>query len=165
MSMKTLHDLMIEDLKDIYHAEKQILKAMPKMIKSVSSDNVRQAFEEHFRQTEKQVTRVEKIFKELNMTPKGKKCLAMEGLIEEGKEIMQEDAEPVVMDAALIAAAQKIEHYEIAAYGTLKTYANQLGLKKVAQIAEEILNEEKMTDEKLTRIAEAEVNVEAAEVH
>lgn len=161
--MKSLHDLLVDEIKDIYNAEKQITKAMPKMIKNVVSENVKRAFEEHMKQTEKQISRLEKIFGELGMAPKGKKCLAMEGLINEGKEMMQEDAEPMIMDAAIIAAAQKIEHYEISAYGTIRTFANQLGYKKVASLAEETLNEEKMTDENLTRIAETEINLQAAE--
>lgn len=163
MAMKKLNDLFIEELKDVYNAEKQITKAMPKMIKKASSDQLRRAFESHLKQTEKQIVRLEKVFKELGMAPKGKKCIGMEGIIAEGKEIMMENAEPSVVDAGLIAAAQKVEHYEICSYGTLRTFANQLGYNKIAGWLQETLNEEDQTDKLLTQLAENNVNVEAAQ--
>lgn len=163
MAMKSMHDLLVEEIKDIYYAEKQVVKAMPKMIKKTTSNSLKKAFETHLKETEKQITKLERVFKELNMAPKGKKCYSIDGIIQEGKEIMQEDADPMVMDAAIIAAAQKIEHYEITSYGSARTFANHLGLNKVASILQDILNEESRTDEKLTQLAESEINIEALE--
>jgi len=130
MKMKNLHDLFVAELRDLYSAEKQLLKALPKMAKAATSDELREGFEQHLEQTEVQAQRLEQIFEELGVSPRGKKCVAMEGLIEEGKEQMQEDMEESVLDAALIAAAQKVEHYEIAGYGTACTFARTLGLEK-----------------------------------
>jgi ferritin-like metal-binding protein YciE len=159
--MQTLEDLYMDHLKDLYSAEKQLVKALPKMAKNASSSDLQKAFQEHLRQTEKQVERIERIFSELNGSPRGKKCVGMEGLIEEGNEIMKEDAEPDVLDAGLIAAAQKVEHYEIASYGTVRAWAERLGYTRAAQLLQETLDEESMANEKLTQIAESHVNMEA----
>jgi len=161
MKLKTLHDLFVDELKDLYNAENQILKALPKMAKAASSEELRQGFEEHLEQTHGHVERLEQIFEQLGARAKGKKCVAMEGLIDEGKELMSEDAEPSVMDAALIAAAQKVEHYEMAGYGTVRAWAEQLGLHEAANLLQQTLDEEKETDEKLTQLAESMVNQEA----
>jgi ferritin-like metal-binding protein YciE len=160
MKMGSLKDLLVEELKDLYSAENQMIKALPKMAKAATSPELRAAFEAHLEETKGQVVRLEKVFKELDESPKGKKCKAMEGLLEEGKELMEEEAEPAVMDAALIAAAQKVEHYEIAAYGTVRTYARLLGMEDAADLLQETLEEEGATDEKLTGLAE-DINVEA----
>lgn len=160
--MQTLDDMYMDLLKDLYSAEKQITKALPKMAKNAQASDLQNAFQEHLRQTEEQIERLERIFSEMEGSPRGKKCVGMEGLLEEGSEIMKEDAEPEVRDAGLIAAAQKVEHYEIAAYGTAAAHARQLGFNSVAQLLDKTLEEEKMTDEKLTKIAENQVNVQAA---
>src|SRR4051794_8556907 len=154
MKLTTLHDLLVDHLKDLYSAENQIIKALPKMAKNASSEELSAGFEEHLEQTRGQVERLERICELLEVSPKGKKCAGMEGLIDEGKEIMEEDAEESVLDAGLIAAAQKVEHYEIASYGTARTWAEQLGLTEVAELLQQTLDEEKETDEKLTRLAE-----------
>ena len=160
MKMEDLKDLFIDELKDLYSAENQITKALPKMAKTASTPGLKQGFELHLEQTKEQIARVEQIFKELGESPTGKKCHGMEGLLEEGKELMAEDAEPEVMDAGLISAAQRVEHYEIAAYGTVKTYAELLGMSKAAKLLDATLNEEKETDKKLTGLA-GEINVQA----
>lgn len=162
MKLETLHDLLVSELRDLYSAENQIIKALPKMAKAASSEELQGAFEEHLEQTREQVTRLEKIAKQMDITLRGKKCKAMEGLIEEGKEQMSEDAEPDVMDAALIAAAQKVEHYEMAAYGCARTWARLLGEDEVADLLQTTLDEEGQTDKKLTELAESAVNAEAA---
>jgi ferritin-like metal-binding protein YciE len=162
MSIENLQDLFLHELKDIYDGEKRILKALPKMAKAASSDELRAGFEEHRNQTEQQVERLEKVFELLEKPARGKKCMGLEGLLEEGAEFMEEDAEPAVMDAGLIAAAQKVEHYEIATYGTLATYAKMLGLDEAVELLEETLAEEKETDEKLTELA-SQINFEAQE--
>ncbi|HEX6034696.1 MAG TPA: ferritin-like domain-containing protein [Anaerolineales bacterium] len=159
--MATLEDLYTDLLKDLYSAEKQLVKALPKMAKNAQSPDLQKAFQEHLRQTEAQVERIERIFTELGGSPRGKKCVGMEGLIEEGNELMQEDAEPDVLDAGLIAAAQKVEHYEIASYGTARAWAQRLGYDKAARLLQETLEEESMANEKLTKIAESHVNMEA----
>lgn len=159
--MDNLRDLLIHELQDVYHAEKQILKALPKMAKSASSPELKEAFATHLSETEEQVRRVEQVFKHLGQTPKAKKCEGMEGLISEGKEIMEEDAEGSVLDAALIAAAQKVEHYEIATYGCLCAWAKLLEEKEALQLLKQNLNEEEATDKKLTEIAESAINIEA----
>src|SRR5476651_2615663 len=133
MKLSNLQDLFVDELKDLYSAENQILKALPKMIKAASATVLQDVFQEHLEVTKGQVNRLEKIFKMLDVSPKGKKCKAMEGLLEEGKELMSEDANPSVMDAGLIAAAQRVEHYEMAGYGTTRTFAELLGHKKAAQ--------------------------------
>ena len=160
MKMEDLKDLFVDELKDLYSAENQITKALPKMAKAASSAQLKKGFELHLEQTKGQIARLEQIFEELGESPKGKKCHGMEGLLEEGKELMGEDAEAEVMDAGLISAAQRVEHYEIAAYGTVKTYAELLGMSKAAKLLDETLNEEKDTDKKLTGLA-VQINVEA----
>ncbi len=162
MKIKTLEDLLADELKDLYSAENQITKALPKMAKTSKSNELRTAFETHLKQTENQVKRLEQACSELGINPKGQKCAGMEGLLEEGKEIMMNGSDPETMEAGMIGAAQKVEHYEIAAYGTAIAHARQLGFNKVAQILDQTLNEEKMTDEKLTKIAENKINVQAA---
>ena len=159
--MATLEDLYTDLLKDLYSAEKQLVKALPKMAKNAQSPDLQRAFQEHLRQTERQVERIERIFSELDGSPRGKKCVGMEGLIEEGNELLQEDVEPDVLDAGLIAAAQKVEHYEIAGYGTARAWAERLGYDSAARLLQETLDEESMANEKLTKIAESHVNMEA----
>jgi len=161
MELNSLQDLFIEDLKDLYNAENQLVKALPKMAKAATDPDLKQAFQTHLAETENQIKRLEQIFDQLDESPKGKKCKAMEGLIEEGKELMQEDAEPEVLDAGLIGAAQKVEHYEIAGYGTVRTYAQMLGNDQAARLLQQTLDEEGMTDKKLTRLAMQCINVEA----
>ena len=162
MEINSLRELYVEQLRDLYDAENQLIKALPKMAKSSSSDELRQSIEEHLEQTRGQAERLEQIFEQLGEKPKGKKCKAMQGLIDEGKETLEEDMEEDTKDAAIIAAAQRVEHYEISGYGTARTYANLLGESEAAELLEETLNEEKETDQKLTQLAE-EINVEAAE--
>ena len=161
MALNSLADLFLHELKDIHNAEKQLLKALPKMAKAATSENLRQAFEEHRDQTEVHVERLDQIFQGLEKSPRGPKCEAMEGLIEEGKKLMEEDSEPAVCDAALICAAQKVEHYEIATYGTLKTFADLLGYEDASELLQMTLDEEKATDERLTELAVSEINIEA----
>jgi ferritin-like metal-binding protein YciE len=160
MAIHNLQDALIEELRDVLSAEKQITRALKQMAKKSTNEQLKAAFESHLEETEGQIERLQDVFGELDKAPRSKHCAAMEGLIEEGKEIMEEDAEPEVLDAMLIAAAQKVEHYEIATYGTLRTWAEQLGMTKVAQLLEETLEEEKATDEKLSQLA-AEINQEA----
>lgn len=160
MKMESLHDLLTDELKDLYNAEVQLTKALPKMAKAAASDELRTAIENHLQETEGQIERLEKIFKELDANPKGKRCKAMAGLIEEGKEIMQMDGDEAVLDAAMIGAAQKVEHYEIAGYGTARTHAQLLGLDEIANLLQETLDEEAAADEKLTEIAQ-NINAEA----
>jgi ferritin-like metal-binding protein YciE len=155
-----LKELYIDELKDLYNAENQLIRALPKMAKAASSDKLRQRFEEHLEDTKGQVQRLEKIFQALGESPKGKKCKGMEGLIEEGSEAMEEDYEGSVMDAALIGAAQRVEHYEIAGYGTVRRMAGTLGESDHVSLLEKTLEEEKETDKKLTELAE-EINTQA----
>jgi len=157
----TPKDLLVEELKDLYSAENQLLKALPRMAKAAESEELKEAFTNHLAQTEEHVARLEKVMKQLGESPKGKTCKAMKGLIEEGKETMEEDAEPVLMDMALIVAAQKVEHYEIAGYGSARTLAELVGEDDVAEILQETLDEEGETDKLLTQIAEG-LNMEAA---
>jgi ferritin-like metal-binding protein YciE len=159
--MSTLEDLYTDLLKDLYSAEKQIVKALPKLAKNAQSPDLQKAFQEHLKQTEGHVERIERIFSDLDGSPRGKKCVGMEGLIEEGNELLQEDVEPDVLDAGLIAAAQKVEHYEIASYGTARAWAERLGYDQAARLLQQTLEEESMANEKLTRIAESHVNMEA----
>jgi ferritin-like metal-binding protein YciE len=161
--LTSLDDLLVHELQDIYHAEGQIIKALPKMIKAASHPELQAAFEEHLEQTEGQVERLDQAFKLLGVPAKGQKCEGMAGLIEEGKKMMEEDAEPSVMDAALIAAAQKIEHYEIASYGCVCTYAEMLGYEQVHDLLGQNMEEEELTDEKLTALAETVINIDAEE--
>lgn len=161
MEMDSLRDLYVDELKDVLNAEKQLLKALPKMAKAATHAELRAAFEDHLAVTEEQVRRLETIFDDLGKPARGKKCVGMEGLIAEGQEMMEEDMEPEVLDAALISAAQRVEHYEIAAYGTLRTYARQLGLDNHAELLQRTLDEEGETDKLLTQIAESTVNIDA----
>jgi ferritin-like metal-binding protein YciE len=157
----TLDDLYVDLLKDLYSAEKQLVKALPKMAKNAQSPDLQKAFQEHLKQTEGQVERIERIFADMDGSPRGKKCVGMEGLIEEGNELLQEDVEPDVLDAGLIAAAQKVEHYEISGYGTARAWAQRLGYDKAARLLQQTLDEESMANEKLNKIAETHVNMEA----
>jgi ferritin-like metal-binding protein YciE len=158
-----MEDLFLDTLRDLYDAEKQITKALPKMSKAATSEDLKAAFEEHLQVTRKQVERLERIFSELEEKPSGKKCAAMEGLIEEGEELVEEGEPSAVLDAGLIGAAQKVEHYEMAGYGTARTFANILGHDEAAQLLQQTLDEEKETDLKLTELAESVVNEEAVE--
>jgi ferritin-like metal-binding protein YciE len=162
MPNEGLREVYLESLKDLYSAESQLVKALPKMAKAASSDELRQGFEEHLEQTKGHVQRLEQVFEALGESPKGKKCVGMEGLVKEGSEIMGEDFEGPMMDAALIGAAQKVEHYEIAAYGTVSEFARTLGESEHASLLDQTLQEEKETDEKLTEIAKT-INSEATE--
>lgn len=162
MHMDNLQDLMKEDLKDVLNAENQIVKALPKMIKKASNPELQQAFQRHLDETRQQIERVEQVMEMLGMPARGKTCKAMQGLLEEGKEVMSEDADDDVLDAAMIGAAQKVEHYEIATYGTLCTYADLLGLRDAKKLLGQNLEEEKRTDQKLTALAESVINLQAA---
>jgi len=162
MAEKDLNELFLDTLKDIYYAEKQILRALPKMAKAASSDKLRAAFEKHFNETEGQVERLEEVFELIEKPARGKTCDAIQGILDEGKEIMDEYKGCEALDAGMIAAAQAVEHYEISRYGTLKQWAQQLGLKDAVRLLDQTLQEEKKTDENLTSLAEAAVNVAAA---
>jgi ferritin-like metal-binding protein YciE len=163
MSMDSLKDLYIDELKDLYNAENQLLKALPKMAKKASAPELKKAFQDHLAQTEGHVTRLEKIFKKLGEKPTGKTCKAMKGLVEEGKEVIEEDGDGSVLDAALIGAAQRVEHYEMAGYGVVRTFASLLGEDEAQDLLQRTLNEEGETDKKLTALAETVINVEASE--
>lgn len=158
---KTLDDLFHDTLKDIYYAEKKILSALPKMAKAAQSAELRQAFTKHERETQGQVDRLEQVFAMIEQPAKGKKCEAIDGLIDEGKEIMKEFKGTPALDAGLLAGAQAVEHYEISRYGTLKTWAQALGMGEAAELLDETLTEEKDTDAALTELAEAAVNAQA----
>jgi ferritin-like metal-binding protein YciE len=160
MPDKTLQELYVDELKDIYNAENQLVKALPKLAKAAASDELRDGFEEHLEQTKEHVARLEQIFEMLDESPKGKKCAGMEGLVEEGSEVLKEDLEGAVLDAALIGAAQRVEHYEIAAYGTVIAFAETLGENDHVSLLVATLSEEKETDEKLTELAK-QINQEA----
>jgi ferritin-like metal-binding protein YciE len=160
MEIDSLRKLYVDELKDLYSAEKQILQALPKMAKKATNPQLRQGFEKHLEQTRMQVERLDRIFELLGKSPRGKKCKGMEGLLEEGKEMMQEDMDDDVMDAALISAAQRVEHYEIAGYGTVRTYAELMGEKEHAKLLQQTLDEEGQTDKELSRLAQS-INVEA----
>ncbi|HEX3130270.1 MAG TPA: ferritin-like domain-containing protein [Thermoanaerobaculia bacterium] len=160
MEIDSLRKLYIEELKDLYSAEKQILQALPRMAKKASNPQLKAGFEEHVRQTEVHVQRLEQIFEGLGKSPRGKKCKGMEGLLEEGKEVLQEDMDDETRDAALISAAQRVEHYEMAGYGTVRTYAQLMGERDAAKLLQTTLDEEGLTDKKLTQLAES-INVEA----
>ena len=161
-SEKTLNDLFLHTLKDIFYAEKQILKALPKMAKNAESEELQQAFETHLEETRGQIERLEKVFEMLGKPARGVQCEAINGLIEEGKEVMEDFAESEALDAGILAAAQAVEHYEITRYGSLRTWAEQLGLRDAATLIEQNLEEEKKTDLLLTKLAEARVNTKAA---
>jgi len=165
MKITTLEDLLADELKDLYSAENQLVKALPKMAKAVDSQDLRSAFESHLKQTQKHVERLERICEKLDINPKGKKCMGMEGLIEEGSEILKGQGEPEALEAGIIGAAQRVEHYEIAAYGTARAHARQLGYVEAVNLLGKTLDEEKQADEKLTRIAENEINVQAAMIN
>jgi ferritin-like metal-binding protein YciE len=161
--LTTLQDLLVMELKDLYSAENQIIKALPKMIKAATSEKLRTALEEHLEETKEQAARLEKVCEEIGASPSGHKCAAMEGLIEEGKEILEQKgkAADAVLDAAIITAAQRVEHYEMAGYGCAATFAKLLGFDKAAKMLGETLEEEKNADSKLTEIAESEINADA----
>jgi ferritin-like metal-binding protein YciE len=161
--LSSLDDLLVHELQDIYHAEGQILKALPKLAKAATNPDLKTAFDEHRVQTEGHVRRLEEVFKLLGLPAKGKKCDGMAGLIEEGKKVMEQDAEPAVRDAALIASAQKVEHYEIASYGCVCTYAEMLGHDQAHELLGQNLDEEETTDQRLTALAESVINLEAEE--
>jgi ferritin-like metal-binding protein YciE len=161
VKIENLDKLLEDQLKDLYSAENQLIKALPKMAKAASAPKLAKAFTDHLEETKGQIERLETIFKALDASPKGKKCKAMEGLIEEGAELMEEDAEPAVMDAGLIAAAQRVEHYEMAGYGCVRTFARLLGEEEAAGLLQETLDEEGAADKKLTTLAQTVINVEA----
>ena len=161
MKLNTLQKLYTDELRDLYNAENQLLKALPKMAKAASSEELKEAFEKHLEQTKGHVERLEQVFEELGEKPKGKTCRAMKGLIEEGSEILEEDGEESVLDAGIIVAAQKVEHYEIAGYGSVRTLAHLLGKDKSAELLQTTLDEESETNEILNKLAESVVNPEA----
>jgi ferritin-like metal-binding protein YciE len=158
MAGNTLRDSLVDEVKDMYNAEKQLTKALPKLAKAANSDELRTALENHLEETQNQVTKLERVFELLDETIRGKHCAGMAGIIEEGADVLEEDFEDAVMDAAIIAAAQKTEHYEIGSYGTMIAWAEALELTEVAGILKEILDEEKAADEKLSAIAESGIN-------
>jgi len=161
MKINNLEELFLLELQDTYDAEKQLVKALPKMAKAASSDQLRQAFENHLQETERQVERLESVFDEMGQKAKSKTCEAMEGLVTEGKEMIDAKGDDATRDAGLIAAAQKVEHYEIASYGCLVTWAQQLGKANVAEMLRQTLNEEKEADRKLNELAESRLNQQA----
>jgi ferritin-like metal-binding protein YciE len=161
MEMESLHELYVDELKDLYSAEKQIVKALPKMVKNATNPELKEAFSNHLDETEGHVQRLEKIFQMLGEKAGGKKCKGMEGLIEEAKELLEEDAAEEVLDAGLISKAQHVEHYEMAGYGTVRTYAEQLGFSDQAKLLQQTLDEEGKANELLTQIAESSVNLDA----
>lgn len=163
MEMDSLKELYVDELKDLWSAETQITKALPKMMKAATNPKLKKAFNTHLKQTERQIKRLERIFKELDESPRGKKCVGMEGLIKEGQELIKEKPEAEVLDAGLIAAAQHVEHYEMAGYGCVRTWARQLGEDRQAELLQETLDEEEQTDRLLTDLAESEINIEAEE--
>jgi ferritin-like metal-binding protein YciE len=161
MPAKTLTDVYVDKLKDLYSAEQQILKALPKLVKAATHEDLQNAFETHRRQTKIHVERLDQIFEALGKAPRGKTCQGMQGIIEEGAELIKEKSEPVLLDAGLIAGAQSVEHYEMAGYGSARTWAQQLGYDEHAALLQQTLDEEKQTDELLTRLAEQSVNPDA----
>jgi ferritin-like metal-binding protein YciE len=164
MAVKSVNDLLLEELRDVYHAEKQLVKALPKMAKKAKSDKLRQAIEQHLEETKSQVERLEQVFEKLNAATRGKRCEAMEGLIAEAEDAMKEITTPEVLDAAMIAAAQKVEHYEIASYGSARALAEVLGHDDVARLLEQTLDEKKRADQKLNEIALSGFNQTALNV-
>jgi ferritin-like metal-binding protein YciE len=164
MSLDSLQNLFVTELKDIYNAEKQLITALPRIAKAAGSPRLAEAITKHLKETEGHVARLEEIFQSLGLPSRGKKCKGMEGLLEEGKEVMEEEAQESVRDAALISAAQKVEHYEIAAYGCLRSYAQILGHNDAARLLEQTLKEEEAADEKLNQLAEGGINQAAADV-
>jgi ferritin-like metal-binding protein YciE len=162
MSLDSLDKLFLEELRDIYNGEKQIVRALPKMAKAAESAELQQAFTKHLKETEAQVQRLERIFQELGESVRGKQCKGLQGILEEGKEILEKDSDEAVLDAALIAAAQKVEHYEMASYGCLRTYAQLLGYTEAVRLLEQTLAEEGAADKKLTELGESGINEAAA---
>ena len=162
MKLNSLEDLFVEQLRDLYDAENQLVKALPKMAKAASAPELRKAFDGHLEETKRHVDRLEQVFNMLGQKAKGETCAAMEGLVKEGGEMISEKGDPKVKDAGLIACAQRVEHYEIAGYGCVRSWAQQLGKFEAARLLEETLNEEKHADEKLNTIAEGQVNLQAA---
>ena len=158
MALATLHDLMVHELKDLYSAERQLIQALPRMSKNATSDQLRTAIDNHLAQTEEQASRLEQILESFGESPRGQKCEGMHGLIEEGKTLLKEDADPEVLDAGIIVAAQKVEHYEIAAYGAVCEYARMMGHTEALHLLEQTLEEEKKADELLNQIAEGGIN-------
>jgi ferritin-like metal-binding protein YciE len=161
MELDTLKDLYINEIKDLYSAEKQLVKALPKLAKAAKDPQLQQAFRTHLKETAEHAARLEQICKDLGVSPRGKKCVGMEGLIEEGSELIKEEPDADVLDAGLISKAQHVEHYEIAGYGTVRTYARQLGFENHAELLQQTLDEEGRTDHLLTELAESGINVEA----
>src|SRR5438552_2521132 len=164
MELKSLQDLYIHELKDLYSAEKQLIKALPKLAKAASNKQLQDGFKKHLEQTKVHAERLEKIFDKLGKSSRGEKCKGMAGLLEEGAKLVEDGAEPEVLDAGLIAAAQRVEHYEIAGYGCARTYANTLGDKDGAKLLQQTLEEEAQTDKKLTQLAEETINLKASGV-
>ena len=162
MKMEDLRDLYIDELRDLYSAENQLVKALPKMAKAATNEDLAQGFLDHLEETKGHVARLREIFEGLDEKPTGKVCKAMEGLIEEGKEMIEEDAEPEVKDAGLIGAAQRVEHYEMAGYGVVRNFAKLLGETDAAKLLQQTLDEEAATDKKLTKLADSVINLEAA---
>ncbi|HEY8549976.1 MAG TPA: ferritin-like domain-containing protein [Vicinamibacterales bacterium] len=160
--LNALSDLFQNELRDVYDAEKQILKALPKMAKAAGNEELREMFQTHLEETQNQVQRLEQIFESLDLKPRGKHCAGMAGIIEEGKELLEEDGEDSVLDAGFVAAAQRVEHYEITAYGSLMAWAKLLGYNEALQLLQQNLAEEKATDKKLSALAESSVNRQAA---
>ncbi len=166
MAMHNMNDLFVEEMKDLYSAETQLIKALPKMAKAADNTELRNAFEMHLQQTEAHARRIEEIFQAgLGDSPRGKKCAGMEGLIKEASDVMSEHAPGDVMDAAIIGAAQRMEHYEMAGYGTARAHAQQLGYNNAVRLLQQTLQEEEAADKKLTQIAESRINVSAAQKH
>lgn len=161
MELDTLKDLYVDELKDLYSAEKQLVKGLTKMAKAANDPELQQAFRTHLKETTQHIERLEQICQELGVSPRGKKCVGMEGLIEEGNELIKEGPDPEVLDAGLISKAQHIEHYEMAGYGTVRTYARTLGFESQAELLQQTLDEEGRTDHLLTELAESGINVEA----
>jgi ferritin-like metal-binding protein YciE len=162
MQLETLHDLYVHELKDLYSAEKQLIRALPKMAKAAKNDKLAAGFEEHLEQTKEHAARIEKILSNQKKSTRGSRCKGMEGIIAEGAEMVEEEADPEVKDAGLISAAQRVEHYEIAGYGTARTYAEMLGDKDGAKLLQITLGEEEETDQKLTELAKSSINIAAA---
>lgn len=161
MTADTLQKLYVDELRDLYSAENQLLKALPKMAKTAASDELKQAFEDHLEETKEHVARLDEIFQGLDESPKGKTCKAMKGLVEEGSEILEEEGEESVVDAGIIAAAQKVEHYEIASYGTVRAWATLLGEDEAADLLQQTLDEEGEANKRLSELAEEIVNPDA----
>ncbi len=161
MKLQSLRDALLHELKDIYSAEKQLTKALPKMAKGAANPGLASRFEQHLEETLEHVNRLEGVFKELDVSSRGEKCKGMEGLIEEGSKLLEEEGEPAVIDVLLVSAAQRVEHYEIAAYGSAVAFADQLGLKNISRVLKKTLAEEEATDKKLSELAESRLNAEA----